>query len=146
MRAYLAISVILLILIALGIFYRASFSSQVISRISEGQNKNIIIRIPLHSWTFEPDHIEAKAGDRLTITVINADDIEHGFAISEYRERKSIPAFATATLPTFTVGKEGKFQFYCSEICGDGSAENGIHKGDKRGHFDMAGQLTVGSK
>ncbi len=145
MKKYLAMSFILLLLIALGVFYRTS-SSDVTRRLSDGQSKNIIIRIPLHSWSFEPDHIDAVAGDTLSITVINEDDITHGFAIEEYRVRQSIPAFATTTLPAFTVGREGKFQFYCSEICGDGKAESGIHKGDKRGHFDMGGQLTVVSK
>lgn len=136
---------IFLLLIAVGIYYRNS-STKVIRRPSEGLNKNIIIRIPLHSWSFEPDHIEALAGDKLSITVVNEDDIAHGFAIEEYRVHTSIAAFATSTLSAFIVGTEGKFQFYCSEICGDGKAESGIHKGDKRGHFDMSGQLTVVSK
>ena len=145
MKKYLAMSIILLLLIGLGVFYRTSLS-QVTHSISGGQSKSIIIRIPLHSWSFAPDHIDAIAGESLSITVINEDDVEHGFAIEEYRVRKSIPAFTTTTLPVFTLGKEGKFQFYCSEICGDGAAESGIHKGEKRGHFDMAGQLNVVSK
>ncbi len=138
-------SVVLLLLIALGVVYRTSLL-QVTHRLSRGQNKSIIIRIPLHSWSFEPDHIDAVVGDTLSITVINEDDIAHGFAIEEYRVRQSVPAFATTTLPLFTVSHEGKFQFYCSEICGDGKAESGTHKGDNRGHFDMAGQLSVVNK
>ena len=127
----------------LGLVYRIYIPVQPTKRVSTGATKNITIRIPLHTWSFEPDHIEAAVGDRLSITVVNGDDIEHGFAIEEYHVRKSIAAFATTTLPTFTVSKVGKFQFYCSEICGDGTAQNGAHKGDKRGHFDMAGSLIV---
>ncbi len=145
MKKYLAMSVVLLLLIALGIFYRIS-SSQVTRHPRIAPSKNIIIRIPLHSWAFEPDHIEAVAGGKLSITVVNEDDIPHGFAIEEYRVRESIKAFSTTTLADITLGQEGKFQFYCSELCGDGQAESGIHKGNKRGHFDMAGELTVVSK
>ena len=145
MKKYLAMSVALLLLITLGFVYRTSLSLDT-HGVSGGQSKSIIIRIPLHSWSFEPGHIDATAGDTLSITVVNEDDIPHGFAIEEYRVRKSVPAFSTTTLPTITLQKEGKFQFYCSELCGDGNVESGVHKGNKRGHFDMAGELTVVSK
>ena len=145
MKKYLVMSVVLVLLITFGVINRSSLS-QVTHSMSLGQSKNIIVRIPLHSWSFEPDHIEATAGDTLSVTVINEDDIPHGFAIEEYRVRKSVPAFSTTTLPTITLQKEGKFQFYCSELCGDGNVESGVHKGEKRGHFDMTGQLNVASK
>ena len=145
MKKYLAMSIVLLLLITLGAVYRTQLS-QVRESISGGKSRSIIVHIPLHSWSFEPDHIEATAGDTLSVTVINEDDIPHGFAIEEYRVRKSIAAFSTTTLPTITLQKDGKFQFYCSEICGDGNAESGVHKGEKRGHFDMTGQLNVASK
>lgn len=145
MKKYLVMSIIVFSLIALSIFYRIMITPVARTK-SDAPSKHIVVRIPLHAWSFEPDHIVAVAGEALSITVINEDDIEHGFAIEEYRVHKSIPAFSISTLPTLTFSKEGKLQFYCSEICGDGTAERGEHKGDKRGHFDMTGELNVLSK
>ncbi len=141
MKKYLSVSLVLVVLIVLGVFYGTK--AYLPQAIIGGPVKHVIIRIPLHSWSFEPEHIEAKQGDRISITLVNADDIAHGFAIEEYRVRQSVEAFATTTLPQFVVRKEGKFQFYCSEICGDGTAQRGTHRGENRGHFDMAGTLEV---
>ena len=136
-------SLILVTLTGVSVFYGTKMQKSVSLPTNTLSIKHISIRIPLHSWTFEPDHIDAKQGDRISITLVNADDISHGFVIPEYRVRQSIQAFATTTIPEFTVGREGKFQFYCSEICGAGTAESGTHLGEQRGHFDMAGLLEV---
>ena len=136
-------TVTLIILIALAIFFGIYDSSKSPSPRGSVEVRNITIRIPPHSWSFEPNHIEAKPKEALSITIVNDDDVEHGFAIEEYRIRQSVPANGRATIPTFILSKEGTFSFYCSVVCGDGTVEDGTYKGDRRGHFDMEGTLTV---
>ncbi len=145
MRTYYIAIVVLIVLIAFGIAYRVSMVPQSPELKTTAAAKAISITIPLHTWSFEPDHIDAHVGDILDITVKNDDDIEHGFAIDEYHISQHIPPGTTATIPRFVVDKEGTFQFFCSVVCGQGMVENGSHKGMERGHFDMGGTLTVGN-
>jgi heme/copper-type cytochrome/quinol oxidase subunit 2 len=104
----------------------------------------ITVHIPLHTWSFEPDHIELNKGELFRITVVNDDDIEHGFGMQTYTTNLDIPAHSTGVSTLMSAQTAGGFEFYCSVMCGEGMvAATGTTKQHERGHFDMSGMLTV---
>ncbi len=92
----------------------------------------------VHVWMtaarsrFNPERIEIKKGDRVTLHVTNierARDAIHGFAIPDYNINVSLEPGEAETIE-FTADREGVFTYYCSEFC---SAL----------HLEMAGYLMV---
>lgn len=85
-------------------------------------------RVLAKSFTFEPDTIQVKQGDRVRITLTST-DVPHGIGISEFNF--SLVANAGETKSgEFTASKAGNFTFFCNVFCGDG-------------HRTMKGTLVV---
>jgi plastocyanin len=141
MNKFVILGIVLVLIIAGAAGYRAVSGSSVSGR--SGETKAITITIEKNSWSFTPDRIEANKGDTLKLTFINEDDYDHGIGIDAYGVSQRVPARATLELPAFVVTKSGDFQFYCSVSCGEGIAETGLYKGEKRSHFDQIGILCV---
>lgn len=86
-----------------------------------------------------PNELVVHKGDTVKVTVINADEMEHGFRISALAVNQAIPG-ATAnatgaitpsvTVVTFTADQVGQFLIVCNVVCGDG-------------HDSMTGTLVV---
>jgi uncharacterized cupredoxin-like copper-binding protein len=87
------------------------------------------VHVGIHFSTFEPDRIEAAAGETLRLVIHNADPIDHEFILGDdllqqIHERGteavhppkagevSIPAGATA-ITTYTFGRPGDLTFAC---------------------------------
>jgi uncharacterized cupredoxin-like copper-binding protein len=87
------------------------------------------VHVRIHFSTFEPDRIEAAAGETLRLVIHNADPIDHEFILGDdllqqIHERGteavhppkagevSIPAGATA-ITTYTFGRPGDLTFAC---------------------------------
>ncbi|MBI2872558.1 MAG: cupredoxin domain-containing protein [Chloroflexi bacterium] len=73
---------------------------------------------------FFPSQIEGRAGEPLTIRLVNKDTQFHTdgggwhqFAIDELRVDEKIPPETTQEV-TFTPGVAGTYQFYCDVCCG----------------------------
>lgn len=89
---------------------------------------------------FVPNSLVVHVGDKVTITVINADTMDHGFQLDAFNVNVHIdPGTAnmttgdvtpSTTVVTFTATQSGTFTFKCSVFCGDG-------------HDYMAGTLEV---
>jgi cytochrome c oxidase subunit 2 len=99
--------------------------------------KEVSIVVRNESWGFEPNLVNAKVGDKLTVTVDNQDSRDHGFAVDAFGVNERIAAGTKKTF-TFVVDKSGDFEFYCSIPCGSGEVD-----GERRGHHDMTGTLHV---
>jgi heme/copper-type cytochrome/quinol oxidase subunit 2 len=80
-------------------------------------------------------------GDRFTVTIVNEDDIPHGFAIDTYGVDETIPPHESRTTRELLAQKNGVFMFYCSLMCGEG-----VYEGKVRGHFDMEGTLVISER
>lgn len=143
MNKYVTLLIILVALIAIGIGYRTFLLPESRRPVDTGIVKEITIRIPKNSWTFEPETIDADLGDTLKLTFVNEDDYDHGLGIDAYGVSQRIPARATVKIPPFVVTKAGDFQFYCSVSCSEGIVESGKYLGQKRGHFDQIGTICV---
>lgn len=149
MNKFVLMLIALIVIILAGVGYRTFFLSAKDRPVDTGNVKSITVRIPKNTWAFEPDQIEVKRGDTVKLTFINEDDYDHGVGIDAYGVAQRIPARATLEIPSFVATKSGDFQFYCSVSCGDSSTleqgvvQSGIHKGEKRGHFDQTGLLKV---
>lgn len=144
MNKYLVMLIVLAVVIGAGIAYRIFRLSDEANRpVETGVLREITIRIPKDTWTFDPESIEVNQGDRVKLTFINEDDYDHGVGIDAYGVSQRIPARATLPIPEFVVTKSGDFQFYCSVSCNEGIAASGKYQGQKRGHFDQIGVLHV---
>ncbi len=80
------------------------------------------ITVDAARFTFTPAAIRVHEGERVRITVRNA-DTTHGISIPEFnvRDRESVEFVAT---------KKGNYSFYCTTYCGSG-------------HPDMQGTIIV---
>ena len=92
-----------------------------------------VIEISMHSlrnkWTFAPNEIHAKVGDRVKIEIFNEDNFDHGWALEAFAiNRRLFPN--QDTLIEFIASKAGTFKFYCSVPCGEG-------------HYQQTGTLVV---
>lgn len=146
MNKYLILIIVLIVLIVSGIGYRAFLLPQSSRPVYTGIVREVTVVIQKDSWSFAPETIDANLGDTLKIKFVNEDDYDHGVGIDAYGVSQRIPARATLDVPPFVVTKPGDFQFYCSVSCGEGIAHSGLHKGDKRTHFDQIGTLCVHEK
>lgn len=143
MNKYVTLLIVLVVLIAGGIGYRAFLLPDSQKPVDTGIVKEFTINILKNSWSFEPEEIDVQRGDTVKMKFVNSDDYDHGVGIDAYGVSQRIPARATLDVPPFVVTKAGDFQFYCSVSCGEGVVENGIHKGQKRTHFDQIGVIHV---
>ena len=78
---------------------------------------------------FIPNSLVVHAGDTVKITVINADEMDHGFLVDAFNVNVHIdPGTANATgdvtpsmtVITFVASQAGTFVFKCNVVCGDG--------------------------
>ena len=69
-------------------------------------------------FTFGPNEIRVKKGQRVTI-VLTSPDFVHGFAIADFNVRgEGIPGKTVEI--TFVADKAGKFIYLCDNFCGEG--------------------------
>lgn len=89
----------------------------------EGASENVSVRafnIMVKQFEFMPSIIRVKKGNRVILNITSA-DVEHGFAIDEYRINKTIPAGGTVTID-FIASEAGQFEFYSSIYAGAGTS------------------------
>ncbi|MCH7761916.1 cupredoxin domain-containing protein, partial [candidate division TA06 bacterium] len=90
------------------------------------------------SYTFVPNEIRVRKGDRVRFILTNIDeragiiknpDVVHGFIIDGYGPQTNVllPK-GISVVNEFTAGKSGTFEYYCGRFCGP------IHK-EMRGKF-----------
>ncbi len=89
---------------------------------------------------FFPGLMVVNQGDTVNVTIINTDDMPHGFAIAAYQINAGIDpgqdlqngsiAPVTTSLQPFNASIPGIFRFLCTTPCGPG-------------HFEMVGALIV---
>lgn len=79
-------------------------------------------------FEFLPATLSVKKGVPVRL-IIDAVDVEHGFAIPEFGVQTSLPV-GRKTVVEFTPDRVGKFTFFCSVFCGSG-------------HGSMKGNLVV---
>ncbi len=111
--------------------------------IQSGVHRTVSIHIAQHSFTFDPELIEADQGDVLLMNVINDDDVAHGVRIDGYGISQTLGAHSHYAFPPFLLTNSGDFLYYESVFWGEGIAETGKYKGQQRGRFDMQGVLRV---
>ena len=117
-----------------------------------GEDKEFTVVSKKLEWRYEPEEIEVNQCDRVTVTVINEDNFDHGFAIDAFGISQRLPANGTIELE-FTATKSGTFPFYCSVSCSssdaatfdlpNGEVQTGPYAGTVRGHFEHIGQFFV---
>lgn len=86
------------------------------------------IKVTARRFEFSPKTISMIRGERIRL-VVTSEDVDHGFAIKEFDIDQAIKAKQTKVID-LTPTREGRFQFSCSVLCGDG-------------HPDMVGELVV---
>jgi cytochrome c oxidase subunit II len=101
------------------------FAAELSGKIENGVR---VIEVKASRYKFEPDPIVVKLGEKVRIMVTTA-DVEHGFAISEYKVNLDISPGETRTAE-FTADKAGEFTEYCTVFCGPG-------------HMGMRGRFIV---
>ena len=146
MRARVALTLVLLALIALVAISRVFLLERGANTpYLSGRIVHLTVRVEKGSWEFVPDRLTLARGDRFDVTVVNDDDIPHGFGSDEFKVLMDVPAGATKTTRMLHAKESGSFRFYCSVMCGEGIVATGTKKGDRRGHFDMEGTIVVES-
>lgn len=103
-------------------------------------------------WAYEPESITVNQCDRVSVTVINEDDFDHGFAIDAFGVSQRLPADGKIVVD-FVATKSGTFPFYCSVSCSssdagtfnlpEGKVQTGQYAGTIRGHFEHIGYFLV---
>lgn len=114
------------------------FSKDVLDNVIDtgiGDDKSVdenvsvrVFNVAAKQFEFIPAIIRVKKGNRVVLNIASA-DVEHGFAIDEYKINKTIPVGESITVD-FIADKAGQFEFYCSVYCGSG-------------HSNMRGKLVV---
>ncbi len=89
------------------------------------------ISVVAKKFSFNPDSIIVNQGDKVKL-LLTSEDVEHGFAISEYGINEKVNKGETKTIE-FTADKAGEFEIRCSVVCGSG-------------HSGMKGKLIVNWK
>jgi nitrous-oxide reductase len=80
---------------------------------------NVTVKMTAIRSHFKPEHVEIKAGDKVTWTITNlerARDATHGFGIPLYNINLSIEPGESITFE-FEATRPGTFSFYCTEFC-----------------------------
>src|SRR3989344_7614668 len=139
MNKFIIIGIILVLLVAGGMFYRTFLLSEEDKPVTTGVVREVTVLAKKDQWRFEPEVIEANQGDKVVMTLINEDAYDHGIGIDAFGVSQRLPANSTIKVE-FVVTQAGEFPFYCSVPCGEGHVD-----GVKRTHFDMIGKLRVKS-
>lgn len=87
-------------------------------RIERDGNKVKVYMTAVRSH-LNPEHIEVKKGDEVTIYVTNlerAQDETHAFGLSGLNVHASVEPGKTSSV-TFTADQEGVYPYYCTEFC-----------------------------
>ena len=94
MNKYLVIGIVLVVIIAGGAIFSASDDS---FSCEPGMGNDIDVTIVSKKleWAFEPAEIAVEQCDRVTATVINEDNFDHGFAIDAFGVSQRMPANET---------------------------------------------------
>jgi cytochrome c oxidase subunit 2 len=139
MNKFIIIGIVLVLVVAGGIFYRTFLLAEEDKPVDTGVVREITIVAKKDQWRFEPSDIEMNQGDNIVMTLINEDAYDHGIGIDAFGVSQRMPANSTITVK-FVVTQAGEFPFFCSIPCGEGHVD-----GVKRTHFDMIGKLRVQS-
>lgn len=65
-------------------------------------------------FVFDPNSITVSAGEEVTITINNADTIDHDFVIDEFNVDSGVLSGGESTTVSFTPSEPGTYEFYCS--------------------------------
>ena len=116
MKKIVLISVILVLVIAAGIFGFKTFTENSIKENTREFN------VKTFRFGYTPDVIEINKGDKVKINIENT-DVLHGIRIPELNVKGN-------DILEFTADKTGEFIWYCTNMCGEG-------------HKQMKGKLVV---
>lgn len=139
MNKYILLIGFVVIILIVGVIYRAYFLPEESKPVESGVVREITIVAKKNNWRFLPELIEVNRGDKIILTLVNEDDYDHGLAIDAFGITQRMPANSTVKTE-FIATQAGDFPFYCSVPCGEG-----IVDGIKRTHFDMIGKIHVRS-
>lgn len=139
MNKYILLIGFVVIILIVGVIYRAYFLPEESKPVESGVVREITIVAKKNNWRFLPELIEVNRGDKIILTLVNEDDYDHGLAIDAFGITQRMPANSTVKTE-FIATQAGDFPFYCSVPCGEG-----IVDGVKRTHFDMIGKIHVRS-
>ncbi len=119
-----------LFLVITGVIYQNFYRPEEIGPIEPSGNVlEINMRVLQNQWTFEPNNIQVRPGDKVILRIFNEDTYDHGFAMEAFGvNRRLFPK--RETVVEFVASKLGTFGFYCSVPCGEG-------------HYDQTGVLIV---
>lgn len=148
---YVIIGIVLVLIVVGGIVFNAT-SDNLACEPGMGEDIEMTIVSKKLEWRFDPEEITLDQCDRVSLTVINEDNFDHGFAIDAFGVSQRLPANGTISVD-FTATKSGTFPFYCSVSCSDsadpsfglkdGVVQTGPYTGKFRGHFEHIGQFIV---
>jgi len=151
MNKFVIVGIILVVIVAGGLVFNI-LSDNLNCEPGQGSDKHFDIVSKRLEWAFEPEEITVEQCDRVSVTVINEDNFDHGFAIDAFGVSQRLPANGRIDVE-FVATKGGTFPFYCSVSCSDSAAstfglENGVvqtgpYAGTFRGHFEHIGQFIV---
>jgi plastocyanin len=151
MNKYIIIGLVLILLIGGGVGYRMMTDTDNCTE-GMGTDVNVSVISKKLEWRFEPESITVNKCDRVTMTVKNEDDFDHGVAIDAFGISQRLPALGEITV-NFVASKTGEFPFYCSVSCSgsdnssfglpDGKVATGPYTGKVRGHFEHIGKFII---
>jgi len=98
------------------------------ARAQNNPPQPIEIKVTARRFDFAPATITVQKGQPVRLVITSA-DVDHGFAIKEFKISEKIGAKETRIIE-FTPDRAGRFRFYCTVYCGDG-------------HEEMVGELVV---
>ena len=124
---YLLIGIV--VIAAAGFGFRATLLKDVICKPGQGEDVAFEVRSVENEWRYDPADLRINKCDKVTITIYNEDEYDHGFAIDVFGVNQRINPMQVTTIK-FTASKTGEFVAYCSVPCGEG-------------HFDHVGTVTV---
>ncbi len=64
-------------------------------------------------YAFSPDHLTVYQGDTVKITIVNPENDDHNFTLSDFNVAVALPPQAVTNV-SFVVSKVGLFTFYCA--------------------------------
>jgi cytochrome c oxidase subunit 2 len=76
------------------------------------------IDVTLSRYTFSPERIEVRVGERVSLNVVSMDGV-HGFEVKELGLNARTPARGRTSIE-LTPKTAGTFRITCSEYCGSG--------------------------
>jgi heme/copper-type cytochrome/quinol oxidase subunit 2 len=126
---------IILVIVTLGVYFLVSNLGEIVKKdnlvdekeelvtdtINTSEEGVVVIDIIARQFSFSPDPIIVKLGDRVKLN-INSIDIDHGFALPDFNIDARLEAGKITTVE-FEADKLGEFIFSCSVFCGSGHRE-----------------------